>query len=325
MTLRATIPSSASNRPVTLLVLGAGWTYQFLKPLLDKHGTLTYAATTSTGHDDTIEFKFDPESDDLEPFKKLPLADYVLVTFPLKGKGPSRKIVSMYKKTHSSAAGEHGDSSNTSTSKWIQLGSTGVYTSPEWADSKSPIDPTNERGTAEEELRSLGGCVLNLAGLYGAQRQPGNWISRVAKTKEQLAEKGALHLIHGYDVARAIIGVVQHDRESDPTAKSSASPLTTSSRSLFGNRWIICDCVSYDWWQLVWDLAGETDEAIAGSDQDPAPEVAKKNEYRGWVLDLMEEKGVRALPRSVEQLGRKLDGREFWNTVGLSPERTLKR
>jgi len=29
---------------------------------------------------------------------------------------------------------------------------------------------------------------------------------------------------------------------------------------------------------------------------------------------------IRALPRSVEQMGKGLDGSEFWNTFGLVPE-----
>ncbi len=161
---------------------------------------------------------------------------------------------------------------------------------------------------------------MNLAGLYGAQRQPDNWISRVAKTKEQLGEKGALHLIHGVDVARAIVGVVEKDMKSHNAAGSGAETSTT----LFGRRWIICDCVSYDWWQLVWDLAGETQESVVGEAQQVGME-AKTPDYRGWVLDLMRERGARALPRSMEVLGRKLDGREFWENVGLRPERTLKR
>ena len=37
---------------------------------------------------------------------------------------------------------------------------------------------------------------------------PRNWVSRVAGSKEQLAGKKSLHVIHGVDVARAIIAVV---------------------------------------------------------------------------------------------------------------------
>ena len=41
-----------------------------------------------------------------------------------------------------------------------------------------------------------------------------------------------------------------------------------------------------------------------------------------WVRELMMEYGIRALPRSVEQIGaRGMDSREFWNTFGLEPVR----
>ncbi|KIW72285.1 hypothetical protein PV04_00490 [Phialophora macrospora] len=308
---------------VTLLVLGAGWTYQFLQPILERSPSITYAATTSTGHDNTLEFRFDPDSDDLEPFKRLPLAEYVLVTFPLKGKGPSRKLVGMYAETHA------GSARLERTTKWIQLGSTGVYTAAEWVDCTTPIDPSNERGIAEDELISLGGCVLNLAGLYGAQRQPGNWIPRVAKTKDQLGEKGALHLIHGIDVARAIVAVVaEEDKEKEDQRGGNAARGTDVS-TLFGRRWIISDCASYDWWQIVWDFNGESEEGVVRADDRgtiAVPETAvTQRTHRSWVMQLMEAKGVRGLPRPPELLGRKLDGREFWARVGLNPERTLKR
>jgi hypothetical protein len=41
-----------------------------------------------------------------------------------------------------------------------------------------------------------------------------------------------------------------------------------------------------------------------------------------WVGELMDEHQVRALPRSMEQLGRCYDSREFWTTFGLMPART---
>ncbi|KIX93889.1 uncharacterized protein Z520_10514 [Fonsecaea multimorphosa CBS 102226] len=325
--LAATSPTAAK---VTFLVLGAGWVWQFLEPLVKKNANITYAATTTSGRKGTIPFKFDLESDGLEAaFKRLPLADYVLVTFPLKGRGPSRKLVSMYAETH----GRHGpadfdsatedgqgdgrsgeaESSTITATKWIQLGSTGIWTSPDFVDSHSPIDPSNERGIAEDELISLGGCVLNLAGLYGAQRQPGNWIARVAKTKEQLGEKGALHLIHGVDVAGAVIGVLKVD--------------CVKPGRLFGRRWIVADCVSYDWWSIVWDFNGDSSEETQHKDEEDAQEQTKLErwKYRRWVMELMQDKGVKALPRPMEALGRKLDAREFWNAVGILPERTLRR
>lgn len=70
---------------------------------------------------------------------------------------------------------------------WVQLGSTGIFSAPEWNDFESPWNRENGRGVAEEELLELGGCkstVLNLAGLYDDEvRRPRNWVRRVAKSK----------------------------------------------------------------------------------------------------------------------------------------------
>ena len=289
-----------------------------MHPLLEKQASITYAATTSTGHDNTIAFKFDAESDDLEPFKALPSAEYVLIVFPLKGKGQSRKLLEMYKQSRPQASNNTGDAvedERKTQTKWMQLGSTGIYTAPGWSDSSSPIDTSNDRGIAEDELISLGGCVLNLAGLYGAQRQPKNWISRVAKTKEQLAEKGALHLVHGVDVARAVLGVIENDRGMEARCF----------RLFFNRRWIIADCVSYDWWSLVWDFSGETEEPELIKEPGNQTNSQDRMQYRRWIVELMQEQGVKALPRPSEALGRKLDAREFWIATGMMPERTLER
>ena len=47
-------------------------------------------------------------------------------------------------------------------------------------------------------------------------------------------------------------------------------------------------------------------------DREPA-ETAK------WVFECMREEGVRALPRSMEVLGRCYDSTEFWEVVGVTP------
>lgn len=94
--------------------------------------------------------------------------------------------------------------------QWIQLGSTGIWSIPNqdlWVTRHSKYDTLDTRAIAEDELMKLGGCVLDLAGLWGGQRQVKHWLDRVAKTKEQLSEKKSLHMIHGEDVARAIVAV----------------------------------------------------------------------------------------------------------------------
>lgn len=43
-------------------------------------------------------------------------------------------------------------------------------------------------------------------------------------------------------------------------------------------------------------------------------------DLRTAVFELMEETGVKALPRDTDNLGRRLDSREFWRRVGILPE-----
>ena len=106
----------------------------------------------------------------------------MLITFPLKGSGQSKLLTELYAKTHPEAEVEGV--------RWIQLGSTGIFTSQGWNDEGSSYDRGNVRAVAEDELLALLGsraCVLNLAGLYGGdERQPRNWVGRVARSKEEV-------------------------------------------------------------------------------------------------------------------------------------------
>ncbi|KAH8883056.1 hypothetical protein GQ53DRAFT_831011 [Thozetella sp. PMI_491] len=283
---------------VDLLILGAGWTSKFLVAALEDRG-ISYAATSTTGRDGTIPFRFDPDSDAEELYARLPSAKTVVISFPLKGDGQSKHLTSLYDLTHASPSAGASPEGR----QWIQLGSTGIFVGDGWVSSSSPYDTTNQRAVAEDELMAAaGGCVLNLAGLYdGLTRDPRNWVSRVAKTKEQLAGKGALHLIHGADVARAVIAV--HERYTPRT------------------RWVLTDEHVYDWWDLAQGWADEARQSVVDKGQEGAEGLL----YELWVAELLEEQGVRALPRSVERLGRVIDSRDFWKAMGIRPTKTLVR
>ena len=268
---------------VDFLILGAGWTSTFLIPLL-KSSSITHAATTRDGRNSTIPFTFDPSSHDTTSYSTLPSAKTVLVTFPLHGKGPSQLITSLYRKIHGDA------------NRWIILGSTGIFSAPHWNDCNSPYDKESPRAIAEDELLGLGGCVLNLAGLYGGERNPKNWVTRVAKTKEEVKGKKGLHLIHGEDVSRAIIAV--HEK------------FTT------GKRWLLTDLRVYDWWDLIQDWGVDVKQSTTDKS---GGEVAENLQYAKWVVELMGEENLRALPRNAENLGRVLDSRAFWLEMDLWP------
>lgn len=185
---------------VDVLILGAGWSATFLIPLLEKEN-VSYASTTTTGRDGTFKFKFEYGSDNREQYQALPKATTVLITFPLKGEHASSYLYKEYTETHNPPDSKY---------QFVQLGSSGIFTIPGqdlWVTRHSNYDISNARAIAEDELLGLGGCVLNLSGLWGGSRHPKNWVDRVAPTKDKLREKSSLHLVHGHDVARAVTAV----------------------------------------------------------------------------------------------------------------------
>ncbi|TKA62257.1 hypothetical protein B0A55_11469 [Friedmanniomyces simplex] len=279
-----------------ILILGAGWTSTFLIPLLRTH-KLSFAATTRDGRtvagSQTTPWTFDPDetsqSRERNQFSNLPLAKYVLITFPLTSAQQSKTLVNGYLETHDKTP---------TPAHFIQLGSTGIWQIPQktlWVSRRSPYDTKNARAIAEDEVLSLGGCVLNLAGLWGGSRDPKTWVGRVAKTKEDVKNKKSLHMVHGLDVARAIVAV------------------TSDWEKAKGQRWMLTDGFVYDWWALMvgWADVKNANEgnAVAG----------EPSEQARWAFELMGEEKVWALPRSMGALGRCYFGREFWDTFGLVP------
>lgn len=304
-----------------ILILGAGWTATYLIPLLRRHN-LTFAATTSDGRTvadaPTVKFRFDPSkspAEQVQLFASLPQARYVLITFPLKGAEESRLLTQAYCITHGYQT------------RFIQLGSTGIWGKGDgdpaqkpWLDRTSPYDRADARAVAEDVLRTLGGCVLNLAGLWGGERNPRHWVDRVATTKAAVRGKGSLHMIHGEDVARVIVWLMYRSNEGDGWIRVAR-----------GQRWMVTDGFVYDWWALFAGWA-DTDTATLkktqeekeekraeGGDEGAVVERYGPSEQAKWVYELLEEEGVRALPRGEERLGRCYDTRELWKMLGIAP------
>jgi len=287
------------SRIADVLVLGAGWTSQFLAPLLEKE-RLSYTLTTRTGapkdfcvgkYDPSriVPFAFDPDSADEEPYAQLPPVHYVIVTFKVEGASAAQKLVETYEKTHTGSESP----------RWILLGSTGAYEGEGLHDYKSDYKHTPRTEAEDYVLQNTQGrgAVLCLAGLWGDQRIPSGWVKRVAYTKEKLRQKTSLHLIHGDDVARACLAMT---------------------RMFQPGRWIVTDKQVYDWWALVDGWADELEKhAEAG-------EAGQKPEYKKWLTELMQEDGITALPRDEEMLGRRLDSSKFWDVMGIEPETMLE-
>jgi len=78
-----------------------------------------------------------------------------------------------------------------------------------------------------------------------------------------------------------------------------------------GERWILTDLRVYDWWELAysWSFGGDgKGDGIIGK----------------WVQELMDEEGIRALPRGVGNYDKALDSRDFWKNFQLQPRRRLE-
>ncbi|OAV88629.1 hypothetical protein PTTG_08467 [Puccinia triticina 1-1 BBBD Race 1] len=264
-------------------------------------------------------------------FESLPDARSILISFPVKNSGASSFLVHSYLRSRSSSS-LLGNSNDPNLKdhfvNFIQLGSTGIFdggptlssqsseeknkTKEEeegkmiWIDRHSKYDKTNARAESEDELLQLNGSkpisklevrttVMNLSGLWGGSRSIRNYVGKVAPSIEALSMKTSVHMIHGLDVARAIVAVI--DR-FDLAA---------------GQRWILTDQRVYDWWDLAsaWGLSALDN---AHSHQTIGPQAH-------WVNQLMQEHNIRALPRPPSALGRALDSRQFWDTFGLTPVR----
>jgi len=181
------------------LILGAGWTSAFLIPLLVKE-KISYATTSTTGREGTYKFKFDADDSNNAQYAALPTAKTILITFPLKGPNQSTHLYTSYTKTHNSGKSSY---------QFIQLGSSGIFSQISkqdlWVTRHSRYDTADMRAIAEDELIKLGGCVLNLSGLWGGERQPKHWLDRVASTKEMLRKKTSLHMVHGQEYVRSCL------------------------------------------------------------------------------------------------------------------------
>ncbi|QRW01610.1 hypothetical protein RhiLY_00607 [Ceratobasidium sp. AG-Ba] len=224
--------SASVPAPVDVLILGAGWLWHFLQPLLDASGQ-SYAATTRNGDTPgTIRWSF--EEGDSE---RLPVASTVVVTFPVLEWDTLDRLV-QGRESRFVLLG--------STRAWQTGGNTsGVIT----RQTPLPADPPARSLVEEQFLAKYGdrGVVLNLAGLHGvppdaslahgAPRMVPNFLKRVAPTKDALRAKQSLHLVHGTDAALAIMRVHQE------------KPAT--------GRWIVTDGMVRDWWAIGLELGSE--------------------------------------------------------------------
>lgn len=142
-----------------MLILGLGWTGQFLAELMvSMH--LNYAATTRDGRNNTITWSLPADnSNETIDVTRLPFAQTVLVTFPVMQGELMESLMDAYQLHHKVSP------------QWILLSSTRPFVGKP-ANRHTPLDPTKDTGrmAAEAVVIKRGGTVLHLSGLWGGQR-----------------------------------------------------------------------------------------------------------------------------------------------------------
>ncbi|KAI8074596.1 hypothetical protein BC940DRAFT_46556 [Gongronella butleri] len=263
-----------------LLILGCGWTGDFLVELLGD--TVPFACTTRdgrpVGNKATIAWTLSHPVD----VSSLPLATTVVITFPVKEPALLTELVRSYEAHH-----------GTTSTHWVQLSSTRPFAGPGPHRRNAALDTSKDTGRMPAEqvlLDQHNGSVLHLAGLWGGQRQPRNWVNRFKSTDALLGKVQVrqLHLIHGKDVARAILAVHQQQ------------PFQP------GQRWIVSDGGCYDWLRIF--QAWGTDE------QKKEIQDLLDKEQPGASIDALVAAGG-VIPR--------LDASEFWQAHHLEPTEFL--
>ena len=113
----------------------------------------------------------------------------------------------------------------------VVLGSTSAYDAPSqsteypppWIDESAPIDLTKPRVQGEEFLRTnCGAIVLRVAGIYGPERNPLDWIrqGRVGSSRKYV------NLIHVEDLAAICLAAIEKGTPGEAYNVSDGQPHT---------------------------------------------------------------------------------------------------
>ena len=196
-----------SNHHSPITILGAGYVGQALRRQLpDAEATHRQPSPEPLTHAFQLE--------DAATWPHVPLAGRTVVwTFPAQ---PLEQVQGLYEAHLKDAAG------------LIVLGSTSAYQVPEAAantvvtvDETTPLDLTRPRVQGEEWLRQQGATVLQLAGIFGPDREPADWLRR-GRIKD-----GAkiVNLIHVDDTVALIIHLLAHPLPGKRINVSNGKPI----------------------------------------------------------------------------------------------------
>lgn len=184
----------------SLIILGAGYTASFLLPLAHQR----YAQVFATSRDPNRHLAYLPPEQRLrfdltqpETWNHIPTETDLLWCFPAM----PVELVQQF-----------SNAASLSTRRLVVLGSTSAYDvgsttdyPPPWCDETSPIDLVKPRVQGEEYLRlHCGAVILRVAGIYGPNRNPIDWI----KTGRVRPSRKYVNLIHVEDLARVCLAAL---------------------------------------------------------------------------------------------------------------------
>lgn len=205
-------------RQQSLIILGAGYTASFLLPLAHQRYAQVFA--TSRNPDRHLAY-LPPEQrlrfDLTEPdtWRNIPNETDLVWCFP----AVPLELVQKF-----------SDTVSLSTRRLVVLGSTSAYDvgsstdyPPPWCDETSPIDLSKPRVQGEEYLQlHCRAIVLRVAGIYGPNRNPIDWI----KTGRIRPSRKYVNLIHVEDLARVCLAALWHAKPGEVYNIADGTPRT---------------------------------------------------------------------------------------------------
>jgi hypothetical protein len=202
----------------TLIILGSGYTAKFIWPL----ASARYRLVLATSRQPDVNLLHVPSSTriqfdlfDSDTWRNIPESADLLWCFP----AAPLELVKQFSETLNPLA-----------RRIVVLGSTSAYDvsgaqtyPPKWTDETAPIDLTKPRVQGEEFLRShLGAVVLRVAGIYGPNRNPIEWI----KTGRVGPSKKYVNLIHAEDLAAICLTTLERGMPGETYNVSDGAPRT---------------------------------------------------------------------------------------------------
>jgi hypothetical protein len=202
-----------------LVVLGSGYTGRIVHRMGISQGRTVHAtsrnpATNLAGIPSEQRLKFDLEQPSTWP--SIPAGADLIWCFPAT---PLEQVKAFARTLDQPAR------------RIIVLGSTSAYEGsdhpdeypPPWIDESAPIDQTKPRVQGEEYLREHhDAIVLRVAGIYGPERNPLDWIrqGRVGHSRKYV------NLIHVEDLATICLAALEHGKPGEAYNVSDGAPHT---------------------------------------------------------------------------------------------------